>query len=199
MPSCLPRRSRRFFAAVGATVFALTAAALTSPATAQPEHRGPGQPVALVLPLGAADLPETRTTTTLQPGVTLTTIVRGGADTSDRWTVEVASPDTANPDPDAPGVAITPRADAQTTARKLQAAGLDPRVEAVRTPRTADTGGLLGYRVRVGSATTAAALAPTIAAVRAAGLGGGAVYTGWDADAGAAAVPRPLASAGADD
>lgn len=191
MPSCLPRRSRRFFAAVGATVFALTAAALTSPATAQPEHRGPGQPVALVLPLGAADLPETRTTTTLQPGVTLTTIVRGGADTSDRWTVEVASPDTANPDPDAPGVAITPRADAQTTARKLQAAGLDPRVEAVRTPRTADTGGLLGYRVRVGSATTAAALAPTIAAVRAAGLGGGAVYTGWDADAGAAPSRGP--------
>lgn len=60
------------------------------------------------LPLGPSNLPETRTTTTLQPGVTLTRIVRGNADDPAlHWTVEVSVPggDTS-PDPDAPPTAL---------------------------------------------------------------------------------------------
>jgi hypothetical protein len=137
------------------------------------------------LPLGASDLPETRTITTLQPGVTLTTINRGVADTTDTWTVEVSSADASNPDPDAPKIVITDKTEADQTAAQLTGAGLSPRVEAVYTPRTADTGGLLGYRVRVGSFDTQAAAAPTAAQVTAAGFGASTVYTGWDDDAGA--------------
>lgn len=70
------------------------------PAQASPP--GP-QPTRQALPLGPADLTETRTVTTLQPGVTLTRIVRGGGESPDpalHWTVEVSIPggDTS-PDP----------------------------------------------------------------------------------------------------
>ncbi|SOD75051.1 uncharacterized protein DUF2233 [Jatrophihabitans sp. GAS493] len=161
--------------------------AFSSPST----HRQHSQGANSVLNLGAADLPESRTTTSLQPGVTLTTIHRGVVDTTDTWTVEVYSADTSNPDPDAPKLAITAEAEADQTAVALTAVGLTPRVEAVRTPRTVDTGGLLGYRTRVGSFTTSADAAATLATVKAAGFNGSAVYTGWDDDAGAAPSDGP--------
>ncbi|MCW2757204.1 MAG: hypothetical protein JWO46_950, partial [Nocardioidaceae bacterium] len=137
------------------------------------------------LPLGAADLPETRTTRRVQRGVTVTSIVRGVPDTTDVWTVEVSSPDAGNPDPDAPAVAITDEAEARTSAADLTSKGFDPRVEAVQTPRTADTGGLLGYRVRVGGSTDKAQADQLDAQVVATGHKASVVYTGWDADAGA--------------
>lgn len=143
------------------------------------------------LPLGATDLPEVRSTTTLQPGVTLTTISRGVPDTTDTWTVEVSSPDLSNPDPDAPKIAITDQTEADQTAATLSGVGLSPRVGAVYTPRTADTGGLLGYRVRVGAFDTQAAAASTAAQVAAAGFGASTVYTGWDDDAGAPPTRGP--------
>jgi len=173
------RRHRRV--PLGAVALAAALSTVAAPAAARPDTHRPG------LPLGAADLPETRQSRQLQPGVTLTTITRGVPDSTDFWTVEVSAPADGNPDPDAPKVAITTSyADAQRTWQTLRDAGIDARLEEVDTPATADTGGFLGYRVRVGRAATSAALSGQLSAVKAAGLGGSAVYTGWDGDAGAA-------------
>ncbi|MEU4392924.1 phosphodiester glycosidase family protein [Kribbella sp. NPDC023855] len=73
----LARRTRTALSGVTAlvAVTALTAAPAT-PAVAEP-IQNPAQPSSATLPLGDADLLETRTTTTLATGVTLTRIVRG--------------------------------------------------------------------------------------------------------------------------
>src|SRR5215217_2988891 len=112
-------------------------------AYAQPE-------AAVALPLGPPGLPATRTTQAVQPGVTLTTIVRGQSDPNASWTVEVAIP-PSSPDPDAPATALYDRTTAEATAARLRSAGLESRVERVVSPQLADAGGELGYRVRVGS------------------------------------------------
>jgi hypothetical protein len=134
------------------------------------------------LPLGPRDLPETRTVETLQPGVTLTTIVRGETDPANGWTVEVAVPGGGNdPDPDAPPTAIADRAHADTLAQALSGKGFPARVEEVTTPRVADfAGGTLGFRVRVGFDADKAAVDAVLAEVRAAGFTASAVFTGWD-------------------
>jgi len=150
---------------------ALLGALLTAP-VAQAHERG--------LPLGPRGLPETRTTETLQPGVTLTTIVRGVADSADSWTVEISIPG-GGPDPDAPPTALSTRAAADQLAAALRSAGFEPRVEDVTTPRLADfAGGSLGFRVRVGHHPTKALADTQLAAVRAAGFAGSTVFTGWD-------------------
>jgi hypothetical protein len=136
------------------------------------------------LPLGPATLDETRSTRSLAPGVALTTIVRGHADPTAAWTVEVAIPSgPGSPDPDAPPAAISDAASAQVTAQRLRDAGLTPVVEEVTTPTLADAGGPLGFRVRVGATTTRAEADAIRARVIAAGLGGSSVYTGWDGEA----------------
>ncbi len=131
------------------------------------------------LPLGPSNLPETRTTTTLQPGVTLTRIVRGNADDPAlHWTVEVSIPggDTS-PDPDAPPTALKDRASADELAAELERDGFQARVEQVTTPRTADyAGGTLGWRVRIGTYDSQAAATSERARLRAAGHTGSAVY-----------------------
>src|SRR4029450_1839859 len=128
---------------------------------------------------------ETRTTRTLQPGVTLTRIVRGHADPSAVWTVEVAIPSgPGSPDPDAPPAAISDEVDARATADRLRAAGLGARVEKVSTPSLADFSGDLGWRVRVG-ATAAKAAADAIRQQGiAAGVGGFRIYTRWGGEQG---------------
>ncbi|GAA5213447.1 phosphodiester glycosidase family protein [Streptomyces thinghirensis] len=137
------------------------------------------------LPLGPSNLPETRTTTTLQPGVTLTRIVRGNADDPAlHWTVEVSIPggDTS-PDLDAPPTALKDRASADELAAELERDGFQARVEQVTTPRTADyAGGTLGWRVRIGTYDSQAAATSERARLRAAGHTGSAVYTGWDGE-----------------
>jgi hypothetical protein len=150
----------------------LLGATLTTPAAAR--DRG--------LPLGPADLSETRTTDTLQPGLTLTTITRGASDPATTWTVEIAIPGGGNnPDPDAPPTAIADRPHADTLAAGLRAAGFAPRVEDVTTPRLADfAGGSLGFRVRVGSHPTKADADTQLAAIRAAKFTASTVFTGWD-------------------
>lgn len=134
------------------------------------------------LPLGPAGLAEQRTTTTLQPGVTLTTIVRGAADPTAVWTVEVAVPaGPTSPDPDAPPAALADRASADALAARLLGAGFDPRVEEVDTPATVDyAGGRLGWRVRVGRLATKAEADALLARLVAAGAAGSSRYTGWD-------------------
>ncbi|HEY7596207.1 MAG TPA: phosphodiester glycosidase family protein [Actinophytocola sp.] len=134
------------------------------------------------LPLGPADLPESRDVQVLQPGVTLTTIIRGEADPALGWTVEIAVPRGADdPDPDAPPTAIADQAHAQTLADALSDSGFSPRVEEVTTPRVADyAGGTLGYRVRIAFEHDKATADAVLAQVKAAGYTASTVYTGWD-------------------
>ncbi|WP_225635400.1 phosphodiester glycosidase family protein [Streptomyces solaniscabiei] len=151
------------------------------PAQATPAPRPGGQ----ALPLGPADLAETRTTTTLQPGVTLTRIVRGDDDPSLHWTVEVSIPGgETSPDPDAPPTALKDRTSADELAAALTRDGFPARVEQVTTARTADyAGGTLGWRVRVGTFTSQSAATTERTRLRAAGHTGSAVFTGWDGEA----------------
>lgn len=150
----------------------LVAATLTAPVDAAPA----------ALPLGPRDLPETRTAETLQPGVTLTTIVRGAEDPAQAWTVEVAVPGgSGSPDPDAPPTAVAGRAQADRLAAALRTGGFTPRVEEVTTPPAADhPGGSLGFRVRVGRHDDRSAAEAERARVRAAGHTASTVFTGWD-------------------
>lgn len=136
----------------------------------------------LGLPLGPRDLPETRTVETLQPGVTLTTILRGEPDPANGWTVEIAVPGGGNdPDPDAPPTAIADRVHANSLAEALRGNGFEPRVEEVTTPRVADfAGGILGFRVRLGHHSDKATADAVRAAVRQQGFTASTVFTGWD-------------------
>ncbi|MCZ2404957.1 hypothetical protein IV498_17765 [Paenarthrobacter sp. Z7-10] len=70
---------------------------------------------AATLNLGAPDLVETRTSTALTAGVTLTKISRGSTDSSLFWTAEISIP-ADSPDPDAPSTALSTPADAQIMA-----------------------------------------------------------------------------------
>ncbi|MER7194129.1 phosphodiester glycosidase family protein [Streptomyces flaveolus] len=155
--------------------------AQASPAQAPSVQRPNGH----ALPLGPADLTETRTTTTLQPGVTLTRIVRGDDDPSLHWTVEVSIPGgETSPDPDAPPTALKDRASADELAAALTRNGFPARVEQVTTARTADyAGGTLGWRVRVGTFASQSAATTERTRLRAAGYTGSAVFTGWDGEA----------------
>ncbi|MFD8686324.1 phosphodiester glycosidase family protein [Streptomyces sp. NPDC059651] len=163
------------------TVLALLAVVGGLPAPASSEPR-PGPTRAL--PLGAAGLTETRSTRTLQPGVTLTRIVRGADAPALAWTVEVAIPGGAtSPDPDAPPTALKDRASADELTVETQGAGFDARAEQVITPAVADyAGGSLGWRVRIGRFGSQSAASAELTRLKKAGYAGSAVYTGWDGD-----------------
>jgi hypothetical protein len=132
--------------------------------------------------VGPSDLPETRRTKTIQPGVTLTRIARGASDATLFWTNEIAIPATSSsPDPDAPPRSISDRASAEAEANRLQAKGFTARVEEVDQPQTADVpAGVLGYRVRVGHFAGQADADANKARLAAAGETASSIYTGWD-------------------
>jgi hypothetical protein len=134
-----------------------------------------------MLDLGPAGLPEKRTTTRVQPGVTLTRITRGTNDPVP-WTLEVRIPSTASsPDPDAPARVLSDEASARVEADRLREKGFEPRIEEVRQPAVADVpAGTLGYRVRVGSYPTRAEADTDRARMAASGESANSVYTGWD-------------------
>ncbi|NEB09279.1 sporulation domain-containing protein [Streptomyces coelicoflavus] len=145
------------------------------------------EPVRDSLPLGPVDLIETRTTQTVQPGVTLTRVVRGEADPSLGWTVEVSFPADdradASPDPDAPSTVLEDRASAAGLAADLVRDGFHARAEKVTTAKTADfAGGTLGWRVRIGLFDSQDAATSERRRLKAAGYTGSTVYTGWDGD-----------------
>ncbi|MCQ6272904.1 phosphodiester glycosidase family protein [Pseudarthrobacter sp. R1] len=154
---------------------------------AQTRHSEPTP--AAELDLGAPGLPETRTETTLAPGLTRTTITRGIPNTDFLWSAEVAVP-SVSPDPDAPASALSTQAQAQMVADKLSAAGVPARVEHVQSPELADAGGDLGYRVRAGQFTAKADGTATVDQIKAAGYKSSVIYTGWDGDAGASEDDR---------
>ena len=170
--------------AVPFTLVALLGLALVAPPALA---AGPAPPAVAALggplPLGPAGLEETRTTQTLQPGVTLTRIVRGHSDPGAYWTVEVAIPASpGSPDPDTAPAAIRGEGDAGAAASTLQAAGLQPRVEKVTTPPLADFSGDLGWRVRIGTSATKQEADAIRQQVIAAGFAGSSIYTGWDGE-----------------
>ena len=144
-----PSRPGRL-SAIGASAAAALAACLLVPAAAEAHS---GQPGGTALDLGPANLSETRTTSTLVRGVTLTRITRGASDPALVWTLEVLiGPTAGSPDPDAPPTSISDEASANVAADRLRSKGFSPRVEAVAQPRAVDVApGTLGYRVRIGS------------------------------------------------
>jgi hypothetical protein len=173
------------FAACAALTAGLTGAgAASSDAAGGHTHPQARPPAGLPGPLdlGPSGLPETRTTTSVQPGVTLTRITRGGTDAALFWTLEVLiAPTASSPDPDAPPAVIADRASAEAEADRLRTEGFDSRVEPVEQPAVADVpAGVLGYRVRVGRFATQAAADQAKAKLAAAGETANSVYTGWD-------------------
>jgi hypothetical protein len=186
-PDRITRTGRPWAAPVAAVaavaaLTAMTGAASGAAAPGQAEETDQGRVLARPLHLGPAGLTERRTTTTVQPGVTLTRITRGGTDRRQFWTLESLIPaGSTSPDPDAPPSALSDRASADALADRLRAKGFRPRVEAVRQPAVADVrAGVLGYRVRVGRFTDQAAADRAKADLVAAGESASSVFTGWD-------------------
>jgi len=176
---------RHLAASIALLAMVATPPLVTAHAASRALSAPSGTAVAASLPLGPAHLLETRRTTTLQRGVTLTTIVRGTNDPAHVWTVEASIPagDTS-PDPDAPPRALSDRASAEALADRLRADGFDARVERVVTPATADyAGGSIGWRVRVGRFADKARADALLARMVAAGYLGGTLFTGWDGSA----------------
>ena len=165
-------------------------AAPTDPSAAAPA--APAREAAAPAPggkldLGAPDLPETRTVTTLAPGLTRTSITRGTPNPGLTWTAEVAIPSASS---GAPASALADEARASAVAEKLEAAGVQARVEHVQSPRLADAGGALGYRVRAGRFPAKADGDATVAQIKAAGFASSVIYTGWDGDTGTSESTR---------
>lgn len=175
------RSSSLLVAAAALVTLTGTTACASGVTPGQPVQADPA-PVAAPLDLGPADLGETRITSAVQPGVTLTRITRGSTDAGLFWTLESLIPSTAtSPDPDAPPRALSDRASADASAEHLRALGFDPRVEAVGQPAVADVpAGILGYRVRVGRFADQAAADRAKADLVAAGGSATSVFTGWD-------------------
>jgi exopolysaccharide biosynthesis protein len=139
------------------------------------------------LDLGAHGLAETRSVTTLAPGLTRTTITRGSPNQDFYWTAEVAIPAAT---PGAPASALSTQAQAQMVADKLITAGVPAGVEHVQSPQLADAGGDLGYRVRAGQSGSKEELSATVEKIKAAGYKASVIYTGWDGDAGSSEDDR---------
>ncbi|WP_411285702.1 phosphodiester glycosidase family protein [Lapillicoccus sp.] len=146
-------------------------------------HRGPPAG-ARPLDLGPVGLTETRVTTTVTRGVTLTKITRGIDDPALMWTLEVLiGPAPGSPDPDAPPTVLSTATGANAAADRLRSKGFAPRVESVQQPRAVDVPkGTLGFRVRVGRWPTKADVDRAQAALLAAGERANSVFTGWDGD-----------------
>lgn len=130
-------------------------------------------------------------TNEILPGVSYESIKVGAPDPAAHYTIEVATP-AGSTDPDAPAQVIVTDALAATTVTQLQKAGLPARAEPVTAPLLQDSGGPLGTRVRLGSYATLDAAQPDLAAVKALGLSGTVVYTGWDGEGAVANPTGPI-------
>ncbi|MFE6755502.1 phosphodiester glycosidase family protein [Streptomyces sp. NPDC057684] len=125
-------------------------------------------------------------TQTLAPGVEVRTVALQHPGVTHSWTVTIQAPGAtrwSSNDPDAPAswAEVSTRDWADSTAQKLTAAGLRPRVESVQWPAYTDgPHGLMGYRVRVGNFATQSEAQSTSSAVTSAGLHPTLSWTGYD-------------------
>lgn len=183
--SSLPGARSRSLTTVAVGVVLAAVAATGATAGAAHAARPSDSHAAAALPLGPAGLPETRTTTTVEPGVTLTHIVRGAYDTLTPWVVELSIPATGtSPDPDAPARSVQDHASAAALVRRLTAAGFDTQSQPVTQPKVADVpAGVIGYRVRASSTfASSTAAAAYVARLKAAGFTAYSWYSGWDGE-----------------
>ncbi|MFB4279938.1 phosphodiester glycosidase family protein [Nonomuraea sp. MTCD27] len=166
---------RNTLSAVAAAVTLLVAGA---PAVATPQDSFFGGR----LPLSAPPV-----TTTVAPGVTLTSMSLGAKDAGDHWTVHVYLPGTVDGPLNTAATALGAREIADRVAGAVREKGFEPRVEEVASPAFADRpAGTLGWIVRVGQYATGAEATAALARLRAAGFAGGTRYTAQDGiDAGA--------------
>jgi exopolysaccharide biosynthesis protein len=167
---------RKALPAVAAAAIVLAAHAPAAAATPQDSFFG-GR-----LPLSAPPV-----TTTVAPGVTMTSMSLGAKDAGDVWTVQVYLPATASGPLNTAGTALGAREIADRVAGEVRAKGFEPRVEEALSPAFADhPAGTLGWIVRVGRYATAAEAAAALSTIKAAGFAGGTRYTAQDGtDAGA--------------
>ncbi|WP_181019463.1 phosphodiester glycosidase family protein [Nonomuraea typhae] len=135
-------------------------------------------------PAGAREEPAT---TTVAPGVTLTSFALGAVDGDDVWTVHVYLPATIDGPLGTAGTALGSKEIAERVATALRDKGFEPRVEQVDSPAFADhPAGVLGWIVRVGRFAAGGEASAMLSRIRAAGFAGGTRYTAQDgADAGA--------------
>ncbi|GGT15556.1 hypothetical protein GCM10010271_17940 [Streptomyces kurssanovii] len=120
-------------------------------------------------------------TTTVRPGVTLTSMSLGKRDADDQWTVHVYLPATVDGPLKTAGTALGSKAIADRVADAVRDKGFAPRVERVVIPAYADRhAGTLGWTVRVGRYAAEADAAAALSRVRAAGFAGGARYIAQD-------------------
>ncbi len=137
----------------------------------------------LPLPLGPAGTTQTQSSMVLEPGVTLTTIVRGAFDAGTPWVVEVSIPATSSsPDPDASPRSVQDLTSAEALAQRLTAAGFAASAQPVLQPAVADVpAGVIGYRVRLEHLYPSKDAADAaVAALKAVGFSSRSWYAGWD-------------------
>lgn len=174
----MDKRPLTAFAVATSVVATLTGLGLAAVSTAAADAER-----AASLPLGPASLPETRTVTTLQSGVTHTLIQRGVVDASVAWVVELNIPSTpSSPDPAAPARAVQDRASAEAHAARATAAGFPAEAQPVEQWATVDVADeVIGHRVRLTTTfATKAEADAEVACARAAGYAGRSWYAGWD-------------------
>ncbi|WP_285705536.1 phosphodiester glycosidase family protein [Microtetraspora sp. NBRC 16547] len=128
------------------------------------------------LPLSAPSV-----TTTVTPGVTLTSMSLGAKDADDYWTVQVYLPATIDGPLNVADTALGPKKIADQVAQALRSKGFDPRTEQVDSPAYADhPAGTLGWIVRIGQYATSGDASAMLSKLRAAGFAGGTRYTAQD-------------------
>ncbi|MGN9794135.1 phosphodiester glycosidase family protein [Streptomyces sp. OZ13] len=184
----MQRKSLSILAAAAAV---LGAAVVVPGAEASPPVSGsaaaPASPVAATAAPGARSatpsllLGATSETTTVRPGVTLTSMSLGKRDADDQWTVHVYLPATVDGPLKSAGTALGSKAIADRVADAVRDKGFTPRVERVVIPAYADRpAGTLGWTVRVGRYAAEADAAAVLSQVRAAGFAGGTRYIPQD-------------------
>ncbi|GAA3675858.1 phosphodiester glycosidase family protein [Nonomuraea antimicrobica] len=161
---------RNTLSAVAAAAILLAGSAPAVAATPQDSFFG-GR-----LPLSAPPV-----TSTVAPGVTLTTMSLGAKDDGDYWTVHVYLPGTPDGPLNTAGTALGAREIADRVAGVAREKGFEPRIEEVTAPAYADRpAGTLGWTVRVGRYATSAEASAALSKLRAAGFAGGTRYTAQD-------------------
>ncbi|MGY4928362.1 phosphodiester glycosidase family protein [Streptomyces sp. 900105755] len=160
--------TRRTTVGIATAVLAVLAPfVLSEAASAQTESHGP--------------VSSEWTTQPVARGVQVRTGTIRNAASVPTWTVTVQEPTTSRLTGAAAWAEVGPRSWVDETAARLKAVGFQPRTEAVRWPRYADTPhATMGLRVRVGSYADKAAAQAVATSLSAAGFHAVAEWTGYE-------------------